>query len=492
MNLNTMRQIRHQIWQCFSRAADALLELADALSGEVPARWLPELSLSASFRRKWSSVYEALSDGRIDTERWSRIWTQALLGSYDGRVWLSIDTTSIARPEAETSPDRGMIYVCNLPHAKKPVSVGWQFSTVMLLPEQRSSWGAILSQQCIASSQTAIQVAIAQLEHLRSLLPDGVRLLADRWYPTGPFLAACRRLGVEALMRLKRNRKLYRAAPPAPTGKRGARRLDGALFQGSKPETWGEPDEGWQGSDQTGKPIQVTAWHHLHFRQAREIEVTVYRVLRERAKGTKRDPVESWFCFLGPVPLPSCEVVSTSCHRFSHEHTSRFLKQDLFWTKARVRTPEQFERWSLVVATAMNQLVLARSLGQAQFRPWESRRQVVTPPASPPMYASYFGTVGHTDQSAQSARKIAELAQRDASHPACALCRDQKTQAGAKNAPQTGLMPLKALSLVVHSDGSLGRRPSRYSLNVNLEEKRDQNKHICNGKRSIFSNGCVK
>ena len=58
---------------------------------------------------------------------------------------------------------------------------------------------------------------------------------------------------------------------------------------------------------------------------------------------------------------------------------ARFLKQDLFWTKARVRTPEQFERWSLVVATAMNQLVLARSLGQAQFRPWESRRQVVTP-----------------------------------------------------------------------------------------------------------------
>lgn len=29
-------------------------------------------------------------------------------------VWLSLDSTSIARPEAETSPDRGMIYVCNL------------------------------------------------------------------------------------------------------------------------------------------------------------------------------------------------------------------------------------------------------------------------------------------------------------------------------------------------------------------------------------------
>jgi hypothetical protein len=44
-------------------------------------------------------------------------------------VWVSIDGTTIARPEAETSPDPGMIYVPNLPHTKRPVSVGWQFST---------------------------------------------------------------------------------------------------------------------------------------------------------------------------------------------------------------------------------------------------------------------------------------------------------------------------------------------------------------------------
>ena len=135
MNLNTMMQVRHQIWQCFTQSRDALFELADALTSEAGARSLPELSLSASFRRKWSSVYEALADGRIDTQRWSSIWTQALLANHEGPVWMSVDATSIPRPEAETSPDRGMIYVCNLPHASKPVSVGWQFSTVMLLPE---------------------------------------------------------------------------------------------------------------------------------------------------------------------------------------------------------------------------------------------------------------------------------------------------------------------------------------------------------------------
>ncbi len=379
MNLNTIVHLRHQLRQCFTRSTDALFELADALACESAARSLPELSLSPVFRRKWSSVYEALEDGRIESQRWSEVWTKALLASHEGPIWISFDGTSIARPEAETSPDRGIIYVSNLPHAKRPVSVGWQFSTVMLLPNRRSSWGAILSQRRIASTQTAVEIAVEQLEQVRPLLPDQVRVLADRWYPTGPFLSACQRLQVEALMRLKRNRKLYRAAPQAEAGKRGAPRKDGDLFQGSKPETWEEPDQQWQGSDETGKPLEVSAWSHLHFRQAREVEVVVYRVVRERAKGTKRDPVESWFCWIGPAPLPLCEVTSTYRYRFSHEHTYRFLKQDLFWTKARVRTPEQFERWSLIVATAMNSLVLAKELGQTRFRPWERRREVITP-----------------------------------------------------------------------------------------------------------------
>ncbi len=61
--------------------------------------------------------------------------------------------------------------------------------------------------------------------------------------------------------------------------------------------------------------------------------MSVYRVLRERARGTKRDPRESWFYWMGKAPLLLEEVAATY----------RFLKQDLFWTKARVRTPEQFE-----------------------------------------------------------------------------------------------------------------------------------------------------
>jgi hypothetical protein len=378
VNLNTLRAVRHQIWRCFSRSGDALFELVDALCSEPSARSLPELSVSALFRRKWGSVYEALEDGRIDETRWSQVWTRALLSEERRAMWISLDATSIARPESKTSPDRGMIYVPNLPHANRPVSVGWQFSTVMLLPETASSWGAVLAQRRIASSEMAASVAIEQIESLTALLPEETRFLADRWYATGPFVQAVSRLNRDALLRLKRNRKLYRPAPVKQPGTRGPARKDGELFQGSRQETWGAPDEEWHHEDEAGKRITVQAWHRLHFRQAREVELTVFRVLREGAKGTKRDPRESWFIWLGKQPLPLSEVVWTYKQRFSHEHTYRFLKQDLLWTKVRVRTPEQFERWSLVVATAMNQLVLARHLGQALYHPWERRRDVVT------------------------------------------------------------------------------------------------------------------
>lgn len=377
MNLNIVKQVRHQVWQSFTRSADALFELADALSSETAARSLPELSLSPSFQRQWSSVYAALQDGRIDQVRWSQVWTAALLESHEGPIWVSVDSTSIARPEAETSPDRAMIYLSNLPHATKPVSVGWQFSTVMLLPNRTSSWGGLLSQRRISSEQTAIQVAIEQMEALRPHLPASTRLLADRWYATAPFVQACNRLALGALIRLKRNRKLYRR--PVRRHKKGRAPLHGPLFQGSKPQTWGEPDETWSGTDERGKPVQIHLWRQLHFRQAQEVEVAVYRVLRPQARESKRDPRESWFCWVGAEPLPLAEVAATYQRRFSHEHTYRFLKQDLLWTNVQVRTPEQFERWSLVVATAMNQLVLARELGQVLYRPWERRRQTVTP-----------------------------------------------------------------------------------------------------------------
>jgi hypothetical protein len=311
---------------CFERSRDALFNLSDALLSESQARSLPELSLSVFFQRRWPSVYEALQDGRINVERLRAVFVQALVAGKpaDEPIWLGIDSSSMQRLEAASSQDRGMIYVPNMPHATKPVSVGWQFSTLMLLPEQPSSWVGILEQRRISREHTAIEVGIEQLRAVLPRIGRAVILPSRRWYAVAPFVRACRQLGAQALIRLKRNRKLYRAAPPRKEKQRGAPRKHGPLFQGTRPETYGPADAEWEGVDEHGKRVVVSCWQGLHFREAPDAEVSVIRVLREAARASKRDPRESWFLWTGQEDIPLEQVRTYYRKRFSQEHGYRF------------------------------------------------------------------------------------------------------------------------------------------------------------------------
>lgn len=379
MNFNILKDIRQQLYESLERGADALFNLGDALLCESQAQSLPELSLSPFFERRWPSVYEALEDGRINIEQLRAIWVKALLAEQaeDEPIWIAVDGTNLARPSAPTSEDRTIIHLPNLPLVDKPISVGWTFSTVVLIPEQTSSWTPILEQQRIESSQTAIEVAIRQLQALRPLFGNRrVIILADRWYSTPEFLRACSLMGYSVLIRLKSNRKLYRK--PVRLHKRGAPPKDGPLFQGKRPETHGTADEVWSKQEPTGRTTRISRWKHLHFQQDRDLDLTVVSVEREAAKGTKRDPRVSWFIVLDEV-IPLSQIAQQYRRRFSQEHGYRFLKQELLWNRVHVRTPAQFECWSWLVALVFNQLFLARELGQVLHRPWESKKRPVTP-----------------------------------------------------------------------------------------------------------------
>ena len=181
MNLNTLKAFRHGVYRSFKQAGDALFNLADALASEDRARSLPELSLSPSFERKWSSTYEALEDGIIEEKELQRVFIAHLPPRHPIPL-VAVDSTSIARPKARTSGDRSAQYVHNLPESTKPVTYGWQFSTVVALPENPSGWTYVLSQRRVATKTTAIQVAAEQLSQIAGLLPKETIALLDRGY----------------------------------------------------------------------------------------------------------------------------------------------------------------------------------------------------------------------------------------------------------------------------------------------------------------------
>jgi hypothetical protein len=379
MNLNTLKTFRQQVYDCLEQRADALFSLCDGLLSEPQARSLPELSHSPFFERRWPSIYAALADGKINLERLRALCVCSVLEEMpaDAPVWIAIDATPEERPEAQTSEDRGYIHVANLPLADKPISIGWMFSVVGLLPDQASSWVPPLDLQRISSEQTAVGVAIDQLRRLKPLFGTRrVIVVADRWYGTPEMLRACQALGYSVLIRLKSNRKLYRA--PVRRFKRGRPPQDGPLLQGTRPETQGDPSATWQTTDQEGRVTRLSRFQAVHFQQARDLILSVIRVERSAARDTKRDPRVSWFLTLDDV-VPLEQVPRRYGLRFSEEHLFRFLKQDLLWLAAHVRTPEQFLRWSWIVALAFLQLYLARELGLSALLPWEAKGRPVTP-----------------------------------------------------------------------------------------------------------------
>jgi hypothetical protein len=94
---------------------------------------------------------------------------------------------------------------------------------------------------------------------------------------------------------------------------------------------------------------------------------------------TERDPRVSWFVWIGDPDADLVSIGQGYVLRFSQEHGYRFQKQSLLWDQPKLRTPEQFERWTHLVAIAHNHLVLARDLVEPVLRPWESRHRPATP-----------------------------------------------------------------------------------------------------------------
>ena len=379
MDTTTLTEYRQALYGGFTQAADALFEVADALLTMPQPRAFIELSQAPSFRRGWPSLYAAFRAGRIDRAALRRLFARhAPRPAPDARLLLGLDTSPIHRPEADTFADRTLVYAPNLPPGVTPTRPGWAFSTLAVLPDPVSSWTYTLDNQRVPSTETATTVGAAQLATVLPLLPTRPILVADGHYGTAAWVTATAALSCDQLLRAKRTAVLYRPAPPR-TGKRGAPRKDGARFQGSDPATHGDPDAQWAGTDARGQAVTVACWGGLHLKTCREVPLTVVRITRAGATGTKRDPRETWFWWLGDAVPPLATLPPLYGRRFGIEHGYKFDKQALLWADPRLRTPGQMERWTDLVAAVHNQLVLARPLAAITHRPWESAARPVTP-----------------------------------------------------------------------------------------------------------------
>jgi hypothetical protein len=131
---------RSELHACFTRRADALFELGDALLCAPAIPSLPHLSLEPVHQQGWASAYAALARGRLDTEQLRDLLVRCRPAA-DPLVF-AVAVTTWPRCDAECPPERGYYYHPSRHSAGQPTIAGWAFQWTAQLGFGRDSWTA--------------------------------------------------------------------------------------------------------------------------------------------------------------------------------------------------------------------------------------------------------------------------------------------------------------------------------------------------------------
>lgn len=374
--ITQLQQFRVALYRTFTRRADAVFELIDALAGDTQARSPAELSLSPLFRRQYASVYDGIDGWRYDAARLQALLLRMAPAPGGGGFRLvGIDHTPKPRLYAPTVSDRGIIHQSTPIRGNKPITIGHDYSVVGQIDlAAADTWLAVLDWERIATSWTPLEVGLTQLIALARRCDDWLVLVGDCEYSV-PLSVAClaQCAHVNGVFRLRSNRKLY-GKPPPYTG-RGHPRWHGDLFRLSDPTTWWTPDEehAWTETDERGRTwtIHLRRWRDLHFREAHRFWFDVIQVEVTDAQGKPRFRRPLWLLVCGQQPLDTMVCRAIYQRRPVLEHFNRFCKQRLLFNAAQFGTTGHEEQFAAVIFLAYEQLYLARFDAEPAVRPWE-------------------------------------------------------------------------------------------------------------------------
>ena len=171
MDVNELSQFRTDLYRTFTRWADALFELCDAVvCASGPVGSVPSLSLEPEFSRSHGSLYKALGDGGVDEDR-----LRGLLVEHRPSDWplvFAVDASTWDRCDAECSPDRGFYYSASRHSAGQPIVAGWSYQWICQLDWAPDSWTAPTDVARIPPTADATEVTIEQIRRIVGLLPD--------------------------------------------------------------------------------------------------------------------------------------------------------------------------------------------------------------------------------------------------------------------------------------------------------------------------------
>jgi hypothetical protein len=314
-------------------------------------------------------------------------------GQRGGQIVLAVDVSNWLRPDAVTSADRLFCHTYARGRGQAQMIPGWPYSVVAALESGRSSWCALLDAVRLGPADDVTEVTAVQLrEVVQRLMAAGQWSAGDPpiWIVgdsgnDGPRLAfLLADLPVRLLTRLRSDRVMRFPAPPRQPGQNGRPARHGPEFSFKHATTWPEPDHTTSTLTSRYGRADAQSWDRLYPRLTHRgawaehpgdtpiLEGTVVRLRVDHLPGDgDPKPLWLWFSDVGVTVDLVDRLWQMFLRRFDLEHTFRFLKQNLGWTRPRLRDPQAADRWTWLVIAAYTQLRLARHLVADIRRPWE-------------------------------------------------------------------------------------------------------------------------
>lgn len=385
----------------FGKQRDALSETLDAICLIGVPTSFPMLSTSKVFRRQWHSLYKAVERGTLDAA-----WLSGYLARQvpqEGVQYYSLDGSAWPRPRAQTMDDRQYVYHPTTAINGGSLCIGYPYSLLDWVPEAHQSWSLSLSIKRIPSEITAVEMGVNQVKELSQNRADLDEVLdivsADGKYGNVKFLRPLQGLHCGIVVRMRRDRVLYRVPEQPQKRKRGRPRIHGKRFAFKAPDTWDEPDEILVCQHPKFGQVQLQRWHDLHGKNDADVPVDVIQARVHLEKDKPPQPI--WLAWQAPVTIPSNMIVDAQLiwqayvHRWPVEPSIRFRKQRLGWTAPQFQHKESGDLWSWLVSLAVWLLYLARPIVQDQPLPWQKPQTALTPQRvqqSLPLIFAQFGS----------------------------------------------------------------------------------------------------
>ena len=371
MSKTSISEFREAVYQKVVWRPAAILDLVDALTIAGHVSSPVALSESPLFRRKFSSVYDALVHGELDddlktlfSDSQDADWET--IGGYEIHA---IDATPNERMAAETLADRGALKA----QQKEPVRYGHKYSWLVRLVQSGTSWVAPEEIERIGTDTTDTKVAAQQVKDLAVRNQRAKVITADSRYRDKHFLGAFASLeNTFALVRLQNNQNLSQEPVPKPKGSRGAPRKHGADFQLTDISRDPDASEGFSLGKQK---VQVRVWHKLHFKRLAKVVGSVVCVEFLQEDGTPRYKRPLWLFWTGPEDIAPQDLCRMYLWRFAIEHLFRFLKQHMGLNSNRSSNLESLQRWMWIVALAYWQLLLMRDTVRPDRPAWHPHKK---------------------------------------------------------------------------------------------------------------------